>query len=72
MRRSRRAYKAFSLPLFVIVFSILNYSRLTGTENIRAIHIVTLLLIGMGIGVLLVNTINYFRNGSNEKDSISG
>ncbi len=50
------------LPLFVVILGIGNYARLPGTEAIRTIHVVTLLAIGAGLGVLLVNTIRYFRN----------
>jgi hypothetical protein len=42
------------IALFVLVLSWRNYRRLTGTENIRAIHIITLLTIGVTIGVMLV------------------
>jgi hypothetical protein len=37
------------------------FTRLTGLENIRAIHIVTLLVCGMGIGVFLVNLALYIK-----------
>lgn len=60
MFEKRKRFGAFIIPLFVIVLGITNYSRLTGTENIRAIHIVTLLTIGMAIGVLLRNTLTHF------------
>jgi len=49
------------LPLFVVILGVGNYARLSGTEAIRAIHVVTLITIGAGLGVLLVNTIRYFR-----------
>jgi hypothetical protein len=57
----RKIYASFIIPVFIILLSLINYSRLTETENIRAIHIVTLLVMGMGIGVLLRNLIAYFR-----------
>lgn len=62
--RSKDSYRAFFIPVFVIILALFNYSRLTGTENIRAIHIVTLITLGMGIGILLINVITFFRNKS--------
>lgn len=58
---NRQRFKAFILPALAILLTIVNYSRLSGTENIRAIHIVTLIAMGMGIGILLRNVIAYFR-----------
>ncbi len=49
------------LPIIVIMLGLVSYSRLQGTENIRAIHIVSLIAIGMGIGLLLGNAGAYFR-----------
>jgi ABC-type polysaccharide/polyol phosphate export permease len=43
------------------MFAFLAFSRLTGLENIRAIHIAILLICGMGIGVFLTNLFAYFR-----------
>jgi tellurite resistance protein TehA-like permease len=53
--------KAFIFPLLALLLAIANYSRLTGTENIKAIHIVTLIAIGMAIGILIKNIIDYLR-----------
>jgi hypothetical protein len=49
------------IMLVVISLMILNYSRLTGTEYIKTIHAVTLLVMGAAFGVLLVNVISLFR-----------
>ena len=62
MLERRKRFGAFIIPIFVIALGIGNYSRLTGTENIRAIHIVTLVTIGMAIGVLLRNVITHFAS----------
>jgi len=53
--RQRSPLKGMLLALFIIIISFWNFSRLTGSECIRTIHIVTLLTAGAGIGVLLVN-----------------
>jgi hypothetical protein len=68
MERKKRV-RRFVLPLFVIILSIFNYSRLTGTENIRAIHVVTLITIGLGLGVLLTNVFGYFRRKGGDTDT---
>ena len=60
MIEKKKRFGAFVIPLFVIALSIGSYSRLSETENIRAIHIVTLITIGMAIGVLLRNVITHF------------
>jgi hypothetical protein len=41
----------------VILLMITNFTRLQGSECIRAIHIVTLVTLGAAIGVLLMNVI---------------
>jgi hypothetical protein len=69
MERKNR-FRNFGLPLFVIAMAIFNYSRLTGTENIRAIHVVTLITIGMGLGVLLRNIFGYFRRKGGDTDTV--
>jgi fucose permease len=53
--------RSIIISCVVILITLANFSRLSGTENFRAIHIVTLLVCGMGIGVLLVNVIQYYK-----------
>ena len=65
MRSSTRFVRSMFISIFVILVSIANYSRLTGTENVRAIHIVTLLTCGMGIGIFLVTLFAWIRNRNN-------
>lgn len=49
------------LSFVVLALSLGNYARLSGTESIRPIHIITLLTMGAAIGVMLVHLITYFR-----------
>ena len=49
------------LPAFAIFLMTINYYRLKGSECIRPIHVVTLLVLGAAIGVLLVNIINLIK-----------
>lgn len=54
------------LPIIAILLllSIANYSRIEGTENIRAIEFLSIFVIGMLSGVLLVALANKFKNRS--------
>jgi hypothetical protein len=49
------------MPAFAIFLMTMSYFRLKGSECIRPIHIVTLLVLGAAIGVLLVNIINVIK-----------
>ena len=53
MQRNHR--RGISISVLVIAISILNFSNLEHSDCIRPIHIVTLLVCGMGIGVLIMN-----------------
>jgi positive regulator of sigma E activity len=66
----KKRLRLFILPLFVIILGLVNYTRLTGTEHIRAIHIVTLITIGMGLGVLLSNVFTYFRRKGGDHETM--
>ncbi len=56
----RKRFGALVIPLFALTLGLTTYLRLTGTENIRAIHIATLIAIGMALGVFLRNVLTYF------------
>ncbi len=62
--RQRTPLRAIAIAFFVAALSFWNFSRLTGSECIRAIHIVTLLTCGAAIGVILSNLILFLRNKS--------
>jgi len=49
------------IPVLVILLMTVNYTRLKGSDCIRPIHIVTLLLLGAAIGILLVNIVNVIK-----------
>jgi len=51
----RKHTRAMVLSFFVIAISFFNFTHLSNTECIRAIHVVTLLVCGMGIGVFISN-----------------
>ena len=55
-----RNYKrGMAISVLVIAISVLNFTNLDNSECIRPIHIVTLLVCGMGIGVLIVNLFGF-------------
>ncbi len=56
----RSKLRTFILPGIVILFVIMIYSRLGGTENVKSIHIVSLIGLGMAIGILVRNIFTYF------------
>jgi hypothetical protein len=45
--------RAMAILVFVLAISFFIFTRLTGSECIRAIHVVTLLVCGMAIGVFI-------------------
>ena len=49
------------MPAFAIFLMTISYFRLKGSECIRPIHIVTLLVLGAAIGILLVNIVNVIK-----------
>ena len=49
------------MPAFAIFLMTISYFRLKGSECIRPIHIVTLLVLGAAIGVLLVHIVNIIK-----------
>ncbi len=57
----KQRFLSLVFPALAIIFAFGAYSRLSGVENIRPIHMVTLLAMGMAIGVLLRNLILFFR-----------
>ena len=50
------------IPIVAILLMLGNFTRLKGSECIRAIHIVTLLVMGFALGVLVINLITLYKN----------
>lgn len=53
--RQRTPQKSLILACVIIAISFWNFSRIQGCDCIRAIHIVTLLTAGIGIGILITS-----------------
>jgi hypothetical protein len=43
------------IPMLVVIMSAVNFNRIEGAENVKTIQIVTLIVLGAGLGVFLVN-----------------
>jgi hypothetical protein len=57
--------RGMAISFFVIIISIFNFERLNNSDCIRAIHVVTLLICGMAIGIFLMNLIAILRTRRN-------
>ncbi|HSV10555.1 MAG TPA: hypothetical protein VLI68_07295 [Hanamia sp.] len=62
MRSNKRG---MAISIFVIIISVFNFERLTDSDCIRAIHVVTLLVCGMAIGIFLMNFFGWLRTKRN-------
>ncbi len=51
----KKHMRAIAISFFVMAISFFNFTNLQGSECIRAIHVVTLLVCGMGLGVFITN-----------------
>ena len=57
----RKHVRSIIISLVIIIISFSNFYRAGGTETIRAVQIVSLLVCGMAIGILLKSVVEYFR-----------
>ncbi len=57
MREVTRAQvrRGLVVPLVVALFGFLTFWRMPGAENVRAVQILALLAVGMGLGVALAH-----------------
>ena len=63
----RKHTRAMALSFFVIAISFFNFTNLKGSECIRAIHVVTLLVCGMAIGVFITNLLGLLLNKKDQQ-----
>jgi len=50
------------ISLVIIILSFYNFYREDGSQNIRAVQIVSLLVCGMAIGIFLKSAVEFFRD----------
>ncbi len=58
---TRNNVRKFVFPIVAIMIVIFNYQKLSGIENIRGVHIATLVGIGIALGILLKNIVDQIR-----------
>jgi hypothetical protein len=58
----KKHIRGIAISFFVIAISFFNFNNLKDSGCIRAIHVVTLLVCGMGIALLLSNAIALISN----------
>ena len=58
---TRNKVRHFVFLVIGIMILIFNYQKLDGIENIRGIHIATLVGIGIAFGILLKNVIDRIK-----------
>jgi len=61
MNTKKQHLRGMAISFFVMAISFFNFMRLTGSECIRAIHVVTLLVCGIAIGVFISNLFAMLR-----------
>ena len=61
MNTNKQHLRGMAISFFVMAISFFNFMRLTGSECIRAIHVVTLLVCGIAIGVFISNLFAMLR-----------
>ena len=50
------------ISLVIIILSFYNFYREDGSQSIRAVQIVSLLVCGMAIGIFLKSVVEFFRD----------
>lgn len=58
-----------AISIFIIAISFFNFTSLDGIENVKAIHVITLLVCGMGIGVFLTSLFGWLRERKGQEPS---
>lgn len=48
-------------PFLIIIFSTLAYTRIEGASNVRPIVFISILVIGVGIGILIKSIIEILK-----------
>ncbi|HZW65753.1 MAG TPA: hypothetical protein VFF23_08710 [Hanamia sp.] len=59
--------RSIIISLVIIILSFYNFYREEGSQNIRAVQIVSLLVCGMAIGIFLKSVVEFFRDKKNRQ-----
>ncbi|MEO8719601.1 MAG: hypothetical protein ABI297_06805 [Ginsengibacter sp.] len=60
--------RAMVITSFIIIISFFNFERLAECACIRTIHVVTLLVCGIAIGIFLSNLFAFLKKKKNESN----
>ena len=63
LSRKSRLKRACIISFIGITMAFVNYTRLTGTENISLLHIVSLLACGMCMGIFVFAGVMLLKTG---------
>lgn len=66
--RQRTPQRSMAFALFIAGISFWNFSRIQGCDCIRTLHIITLLVAGIGIGVFISSLKEWLIQRQKEKD----
>ena len=58
----RTPKRAAVIAVFIIAITIFNFSRIPNSDCVRPIHIVTLIALGLALGVLLTSIMLMIRS----------
>lgn len=61
----RKRIRSIIISFVIIILSASNFYKAGGTETIKAVQIISLLVCGMAIGIFLMNLFGYFREKNN-------
>jgi ABC-type Fe3+-siderophore transport system permease subunit len=61
----RNPLRSVIISLVIILISFFNFYRGGGTETIKTVQIVSLLVCGMAIGIFIKSLVEYFRDRKN-------
>ena len=64
----RTPQRAMAFAFFIAAISFFNFSRISGGECIRVVHVITLLTCGAAIGVFLSNLFIVLRQKKNNEE----
>ena len=66
--RKRTPQRSLVLAVIIIAVSVMNFDRIKGCDCIRAIHVVTLITVGIGIGLFIMSLKDLFIKRQQEKE----
>ena len=50
------------IPAVAVIITAINFSNISNSDCIRAIHVVSLLVMGFALGVLVMNLVTLYKN----------